>query len=100
MMERIRRVWLGELPLPVMFWNWAVLGGLAVNLISSALFMLLLAAGHVVAALIVGYLFSVPYNVVVAIGVWRSADRFEGDRRWAEAAKIVTLAGMVLLSIT
>ncbi len=96
----VRRIWLGELPLPVIFWNWAVLGGLIVNLTTSVLFLFLMAADQIVAAVICGYLFSLPYNFVVTFGVWRAAGKFEGDRRLADLAKLVTAAGMLLLSIT
>ncbi len=53
-----------------------------------------------IAAVIVGYGFSLPYNFAVSVGVWRSAERFEGERRWAEYAQMGTVIGMILLSIT
>lgn len=99
-MNALRRLWQGELPLPQAFWNWAVAGGLAINGLTSVLFLALIMADHVVAALVVGYALSVPYNIVVAVGVWRSAGRYEGVRHWADLARIVTVAGMALLSVT
>lgn len=99
-MQQLGRLWRGELALDAAFWNWAVIGGLAVNLTSSALFLLLIIAERTIAALIVGYIFSVPYNIIVAVGVWRSAERYTGERKWAELAQIVTLIGMVLLTVT
>ena len=82
------------------FWNWAVIGGLLVNFSSSALFLVLIMIDWPVAALIVGYSFSVPYNAVVLVGVWRSAEGYEGDRRVADVARIVTTTGAILLSVT
>ncbi len=41
-----------------------------------------------------------PYNVIVSVGVWRSAERYAGERRWAELARTVTIIGMVLLGVT
>jgi hypothetical protein len=99
-MTRLSRLWRGELPLPEAFWNWAVLGGLAVNGITSILFLALIVADYPVTAIVVGYVFSVPYNIIVAVGVWRSAGRFQGDRRWADLARAVTVIGMALLSVT
>lgn len=99
-MNGLRRLWKGELALRDAFWGWAVLGGLIVNGVSSGLFLALIAADRPIAALIAGYSFSVPYNVVAAVGVWRSAGRYEGERRWADLARIATVLGMVLLSIT
>ena len=54
----------------------------------------------VFAALVAGYALSVPYNIVVTVGVWRSAERYKGGRRWANLARFVTVVGMILLSIT
>ncbi|WP_372622171.1 hypothetical protein [Falsiroseomonas sp.] len=99
-MAVLLRLWRGELPLATAFWNWAVLGGLAVNLTTSILFLVLISADRPIAALVVGYGLSVPYNVLVAVGVWRSAGRHEGDRRWADTARFVTVIGMTILSLT
>ena len=99
-MTNLCRLWRGELALPDAFWNWAVFGGLVINVASSALFLFLITADRPFFAYVVGYAPSVPYNVIVTIGVWRSAERYSGDRRWAELARIVTIIAMVLLSVT
>lgn len=75
-------------------------GGLAVNLITTALFLALLAIGMPLAAVAIGYGVAVPYNVISTVGVWRSADRHDADRTRANTMRIVTLIGMVLLSVT
>ncbi len=99
-MKHLCRLWHGELALHNAFWNWAIFGGLIINVASSALFLFLIMADRPISAFIVGYAFSVPYNVVVSVGVWRSAERYAGERRWADLAQIVTVIGMVLLSVT
>ena len=99
-MNHLGRLWRGELSLDSAFWNWAVIGGLIVNGLSSALFAYLIMAELPIWAAVAGYSFSVPYNVIVAVGVWRSADRHDGDRRFAETARLVTAVGMILLSVT
>ena len=99
-MTSLCRLWRGELALPDAFWTWAVFGGLAINVASSALFLFLIIADRPIFAFIAGYAPSVPYNVIATVGVWRSAERYSGDRRWAELARIVTIIGMVLLSVT
>lgn len=98
-MTRLRALWSGHLPLGEAFWTYAVGGGLAVNLITSLLLLTLVSADRPLAALLVGYVPSVPYNVVALIGVWRSAARYQGERIHADLARIVTLVGMVLLSV-
>jgi hypothetical protein len=99
-MNALRRLWQGKLPLPQAFWTWAVAGGLVVNGLTSVLFLVLIMTDRVVAAFFVGYALSVPYNIVVTVGVWRSAERYDGERRWADLARIVTVVGMTLLSVT
>ncbi len=99
-MNSLRRLWRGELALADAFWNWAVFGGLAINVVTTALLLFLIMADRPIFAFIAGYAPAVPYNVIATIGVWRSAERYSGDRRWAELARIVTIIGMVLLSVT
>jgi hypothetical protein len=99
-MSRLRALWSGHLPLGEAFWTYAVTLGIAVNLITSLLFLVLISWDRPLAALFVGYALSVPYNVVALVGVWRSAARYEGERIHADLARIVSLVGMVLLSLT
>ncbi len=99
-MTSLHRLWRGELSLSDAFWNWAVLGGIIINVVSSALFLFLISVDNPISAFIAGYAPSLPYNVIVTIGVWRSAERYAGERRWAELARIVTVIGMILLSAT
>lgn len=99
-MRSLHRLWVGDLPLRQAFWTWAVAGGLAVNIVTSLLFLGLLANDRLVPALVVGYGCSIPYNVVALVGVWRSADRYDGDPALAAAARIVTAVGLLLLSLT
>lgn len=99
-MSHLSRLWRGDLTLENAFWNWAIFGGLAVNVASSALFLYLVNTDRLLPAFIVGYGVSLPYNFVVTVGVWRSADRHAGERRQAEFARIVTIVIMVILSLT
>ena len=99
-MARLRALWSGDLPLGEAFWTYAVTVGLAVNLTTSMLLLLLLSWDRPIAALFAGYALSVPYNVVALVGVWRSAARYEGERIHADLARIVSLVGMVLLTLT
>ena len=99
-MTLLHRLWRGDLPLSQVFWNGAVFGGIAVNGATSILFFTLLLNGYTLAAFVVGYALSVPYNAFVTVAVWRSAARYEGERRWADLARFVTVVGMTLLSLT
>ena len=99
-MEKLRTLWKGDLPLGDAFWTWALLGGLLVNISTSVLFLVLIMLDHPWPALIVGYGFSVPYNVVVVVGVWRSASRYDGPRTYADLARGATVILMTVLSLT
>ncbi len=99
-MQAINRLWKGELPLQDAFWKWAVLGGLIVNIVTSLLFVSLMMAEQPLLAVLGGYGLSLPYNYIALVGVWRSADRFEGDRRLAETMRMVTVVGLLLLTVT
>ena len=99
-MTNIRRLWRGELPLANAFWNWAVFGGLFVNVASSVLFLFLITNDRPIAAFIAGYAPSIPYNIIVSVGVWRSAGHYGGERHWVDLARTVTVIGMIVLSVT
>lgn len=94
------RLWRGELPLGEAFWNWAVLGGLLVNITTSIGFLWLIMAGQMIPAWIVGYGMSLPYNLVATVGTLRSAARADADPRWAGTARIAVVLLMGVLSLT
>jgi hypothetical protein len=66
----------------------------------AAPFLVLALNGWPVAAFATAYVLSVPYNILATVGVWRSAGRYRGERHWADLARLVTVAGMVVLSVT
>lgn len=94
------RLWRGEMPLADAFWTWAAIGGLLVNAVTTAGCLMLISADRPVLGLAVGYGLAIPYNIFVTIGVWRAAARYTGDPKWAALARGVTLAGMIVMSLT
>lgn len=99
-MGELRHLWKGELPLGRAFWTYAVVLGVAINVLTSGMFLALMVLDQPLAALAVGYGVSVPYNIVATVGVWRAAGRYDGDPAHAELARVATLVGMMLLSLT
>ena len=97
-MTPIRSLWDGELPLGEAFWWYAVGYGLVLNLITSLLFLAMLTRDAGVAALVFVFLLPIPYNLLVVVGVWRSANRYAGPRRWADLARAGTLVWMMVLT--
>ena len=96
----LRRLWRGEVPLEAAFWRYAVVGGIAVNALTSVAFLVLITMDMAVAALVAGYGPSLPYNVLATVGVYRAAQRDDADPGQAQIFPLITVAGMVLLSVT
>lgn len=91
---------MGDLPLGDAFWTWVVFGGLLVNISSSGLFLVLITLDLPWLALIAGYGLSVPYNLAVMVGVWRSADRYDGPALHANLARGASAALLIVLTLT
>jgi hypothetical protein len=94
----------GNVKLDRAFWNWAIAGGLIVNLTTTFGFLVLTSADHTIAALIIGYGISLPYNIWVTIGVVRSAANpqasSEVPSNRARAFVAITILGALILSLT
>jgi hypothetical protein len=99
-MGKLRALWAGELPLGEAFWTFAIGIGLLIYLVTGALFLALLSIDRPWAALFVGHVLTLPYNIVALVGVWRSAGRYQGAAVVADCARIVTLVVMLLFSLT
>ncbi len=96
----------GTVPLERAFWTWAITGGLIVNLTTTLGFLLLASQDLLIAAAIVGYGISLPYNLLVTIGVVRAAARLEttpNPETPVSKARLyvaVTVLGALILSLT
>jgi len=103
-MSDIRNLHTGTVALDRAFWNWAIAGGLIVNLTTTLGFLILTSADHTSAALIVGYAISIPYNIWVTIGVVRAAANPEASANVpanrARAYVAITILGALILSLT
>ncbi len=94
------RLWRGEMPLADAFWTWAVAVGFIINGSTSIACYALLIADRPIAALIIGYLLSVPFNIVATVGVLRSTRREDADPALARFVRVIIIPVMVLLSLT
>lgn len=87
--ETAKALWGGEAPLRPAFWIYGFAGVLlfkwAMRLLSASDY----AGGPLYPALAA---LAAAYSVFAAIAVWRSAARFEGDPRWAWAARAGVIA--------
>jgi hypothetical protein len=94
------RLWRGEMRLADAFWTWAVSIGFVVNAGTSVACYMLLMADRPLAAFVVGYLMSLPYNAVATMGVLRSSRREDADPAFARFARATIIPVMLLLSLT
>ena len=105
--SRLADLWTGRLPLSEAFWTYAIFWGLLINLAATLCSLtLLVAVGGDAAskewaplAALALHLLPVPYNLMVLVGVWRSAGRPEvkpAAALLARSAVVVWCAAMIL----
>lgn len=99
-MTKLLALWSGDFALKEAFWTWTVMVGLLVNIATSVLFLVLILQDQPLAAVLVGYGLSVPYNIVATVGVWRSAARYGGPSLHADLARIASVLMMAALTLT
>ena len=71
----------GGLPLGRAFWRWGILGGGIVSLFSTLCALTLIAAGAPAWLAVLVFAAHIPWNLVLLVGVWRSAGRPGGKPR-------------------
>ena len=98
MTQAIKDLWAGERPLQHVFWHYAVGYGLLVNLATHLVLLAVLLNDAGLALAVVAFALPIPYNVFVAVAVWRSADRYQGSKSWADVACVATVIWVVVLT--
>ena len=98
-MTRLRACWRGDLPLDEAFWTWTVTIGLTINLSAIIALLTLTRFDRPWEALIAGYAFTLPYNMMAVIGTWRSAERYRGPTIYADLARGASVILMTVLSL-
>lgn len=93
----VRALAVGEVPLPVAFWRYAVVYGLFVNGFASMAALIVLAAGGPSWLAAMLFVLPLPYNLLVALGVWRSAGRWPGPPPWAGLARLAVVVWTLAL---
>ncbi|WP_162916881.1 hypothetical protein [Dongia deserti] len=91
-MQKLKLLWQGYLPLETTFWQYAILYGLLLNIVTTvaALFLVVLDVPIAYAAIV--HLLPVPYLILTAVGVWRSADRYGHHGNFPLFARLAVLA--------
>lgn len=98
--EFIARLWRGEHDLHDTFWRYTILVGLAVNVVTSIGFMVLVTYEMPLVAALVGYGLSIPYNIFILIALWRSAGAYKGPSFTATFMRVTGIVWMAFLTLT
>ena len=99
MIPRIVEFWRGGLPLGRAFWLWGILGGSIVSLFSTLFALTLVTAGAPAWLAALVFAAHVPWNLVLLVGVWRSAGRPEVSPAAANLARLMILIWVAVLSV-
>jgi hypothetical protein len=99
MKQHFLRLWRGEIALARVFWWYAIAYGALLNLLFTILAFAVVASDGPPLLSVAAFLLPLPYNVFVVICVWRSAAHYGGNARWADAARIASVAWSMLLTL-
>jgi hypothetical protein len=92
-------LWNGRLPLARAFWEYAILYGTLASLAGTAAAFAALAVDLPVTLAIVLHFLPLPYVIAAAVGVWRSAEKFEGAQHWADTARVAIIAWVLVMIV-
>jgi hypothetical protein len=93
----LRSRWRGEVPLGIVFWRDMVCVGTALNVLSTTVALLLLAAGAGTPTVLLVHFAPVPWNLFLFLSVWRSADNTGGQH--ASLVKAMAALWVLLVMI-
>jgi hypothetical protein len=93
------RHWRGELPLGQSFWQ----NGVVVGVVATVALLGVVQETLLMWWIIVGLVLEIPIIVWQLVGIWRSAGRYAGPRRWSILARvgavIGTLYGVLIIEL-
>ena len=91
----IKRLWAGEVSLPITYWGFGFAGGLLLSLLEEALFSSAPATAQT-ALLAFGYLaLLLFYLIFVSVAIWRAANRYPGPAVWVHLAKFSVVLRLI-----
>ena len=95
MTDFFRKRWRGEAPLDRLFWRDMLLVGTILNVVSSALALILLGLKLPLWLVLAVHFLPVPYNIFLTVAVWRTAVKAGGLK-----AQLVMLGSALWLVAT
>jgi hypothetical protein len=100
MTNLFKSIWQGEIELCKLFWIYGVVAVILIPLVSPYLMLIIALIFPNISYTLYAYLFLflyIPYGFVVIIGIWRSADNYQGPKKWAICAKLITITFAIFL---
>src|SRR5262245_13184788 len=91
-MQGLKDLWYGRLPLEIAYWRYAIIYGLALNVLATAIVLTLIVLDVSIVVALVVHLLPMPYMIAAMVGVWQSADGYAGPRKYAAWARIGVVA--------
>jgi hypothetical protein len=95
----IAALWAGRMPLGRAFWGYAVFYGLLINAYATLISFAVLAAAGPPLLAIAMHLLPIPWSVITAVGVWRSAGQAGVPAQYATLARAGVIVWSALLAI-
>ncbi|HEY7647062.1 MAG TPA: hypothetical protein VH858_18615 [Hyphomicrobiales bacterium] len=92
----LRSRWRGEVPLGIVFWRDMICVGTALNVLSTMVALLLLAAEAGTPTVLTVHFAPVPWNLFLFLSVWRSASNTGGQQ--ASLAKAMAAVWVLLVT--
>jgi hypothetical protein len=89
----------GGLPLGRAFWVWGILGGALVNLFATLAAVVLVTAELPPWLAALAFAAPIPWNILLLVGVWRSAQRPEVSRGAGLTAQLGIAVWVVVLCL-
>ena len=87
-MGLIKKIWNGELPLVKVYWLYGVVFGAFVAIFS------VLIKDYPTALILLTFAL-IPYQILVFVGIWRSANAYTNKKVWAVLAKVHVVLGVI-----
>ena len=99
MIASLRKLWRGEVGLAQTFWEYTILYGTLLNLMTTVASFAAITTNLPAWIAVLVHFAPLPYNAFIAVAVWRSADRYAGDVMWANAARVAVLVWAVAATL-
>ena len=100
-MNYIKKFWNGDISLVISYWVIGVILNVIVSFTMGFVvtFFLLLLDSSETSINIVLNLFIIAWVIFLTVGIWRSANKYQGKKIWANLTKIILIIGIIYLLV-